>query len=88
MEMEMGGFFLTCAPPVLPALCSAMCSVRSRYSPVGSDLGRVTGYWDFPMLAHEMDDDVTTASSWKILNHTLPLPSQVAAVWPEGTLAR
>jgi hypothetical protein len=41
-----------------------------------------------PSLAQVIFPPEKVAPCSKILNQTAPLPSQVLAVWPDGTLAR
>lgn len=43
----------SCAPLTWLAPCSAMCSMRSRYSPLGVFLGMVTGKEAWLSEAHE-----------------------------------
>lgn len=42
---------------------------------------------DEPFDGHSSADAPTVGSSWYTLNHTVPSPSQVPAVLPDGTLA-
>jgi hypothetical protein len=64
-----------------------MCSTLNRYSPSGRLFGIGTVTCAFPLLGQVNPADEMLGPSSKILNHTLPLPSQFAAVFPLGTFA-
>lgn len=76
---------------VLDALGDAHRDLGFAWEPNVSLVSRTkpAGGMDKPSLS-QLNDPVPSPRGWScaILNHTAPLPLNVAAVWPAGTLAR